>query len=104
MAKDKFQLIVALINAGFSDLVMDAVRAEGAGGGTIIRARGTGKSEMEKKYGIIITPDKEAILIVSKKEDTDKIMTSIYKCAGMNTKGQGICFALPIDDVVGLKF
>lgn len=104
MAKEKYQLVIALVNSGFSDLVMDAARAEGATGGTIIRARGTGKSEMEKKYGIVITPDKEAILIVTNKNITDQVMSTIYKCAGLATRGQGICFALPIDDVVGLKY
>ncbi len=36
----EFDLIVAIVNRGFSDLVMDAARAAGASGGTVpARAR-----------------------------------------------------------------
>lgn len=100
----KFEVIIALINAGFSDLVMDAAREEGARGGTIIHARGTGTKEMEKKYGIVITPEKELIMILVSEDIKDKVLSAIYKSAGLGTQGQGIAFTLPVDDVVGLKF
>ena len=99
----KFELIIALVNSGFSDVVMDAAREEGARGGTIIHARGTGTKEMEKKYNIIITPDKEMILILVKEEIRDKILSVIYKAAGLGTDGQGIAFSLPVENVVGIK-
>lgn len=100
----KFEVIIALINAGFSDLVMDAAREEGARGGTIIHARGTGTKEMEKKYGIVITPEKELVMILVNDDIKDKVLSAIYKSAGLGTQGQGIAFTLPVDDVVGLKF
>ena len=99
----KFELIIALVNSGFSDVVMDAAREEGARGGTIIHARGTGTKEMEKKYNIIITPDKEMVLILVKEEIRDKILSVIYKAAGLGTDGQGIAFSLPVENVVGIK-
>ena len=99
----KFELIVALVNSGFSDVVMDAAREEGARGGTIIHARGTGTKEMEKKYNIIITPDKEMVLILVKEEIRDKILSVVYKAAGLGTDGQGIAFSLPVENVVGIK-
>ena len=100
----KFEVIIALINAGFSDLVMDAAREEGARGGTIIHARGTGTKEMAKKYDIVITPDKEMIMILVSEDIKDAVLAAIYKAAGLGTQGQGIAFTLPVDDVVGLKF
>ena len=99
----KFELIIALVNSGFSDVVMDAAREEGARGGTIIHARGTGTKEMEKKYNIIITPDKEMVLILVEEEIRDKILSAIYKAAGLGTDGQGIAFSLPVENVVGMK-
>ena len=99
----KYELIIALVNSGFSDVVMDAAREEGARGGTIIHARGTGTKEMEKKYNIIITPDKEMVLILVKEEIRDKILSVIYKAAGLGTDGQGIAFSLPVENVVGIK-
>ncbi len=103
MDEVKFELIVVLVNSGFSDVVMDAAREVGARGGTIIRARGTGTKDMENKYNIVITPDKEMILILAKETIRDQMLSAIYKAAGLGTDGQGIAFALPVNDVVGIK-
>ncbi len=100
----KFELIIVLVNAGFAGVAMDAARECGARGGTIIHARGTGTKEMEKKYNIVITPDKEMLMIVVKSDIKDNVLSAVYKAAGLASDGQGIAFSLPIDDVVGLKF
>ena len=83
---------------------MDAARAEGARGGTVINARGTADKNLEKKYGVAITPDKELVLIIVDKEIRDNVLTAIYKAAGLDTDGHGIAFSIPVSDVVGLKF
>lgn len=102
--EEKFEVIIAFVNSGFSDLVMNAAREEGARGGTIVHARGTGTAEMEKKYNIIITPDKEMIMILVNDKIKDKVLSAVYKAAGLGSDGQGIAFTLPVEDVVGLKF
>ena len=103
MDEVKFELIVVLVNSGFSEIVMDAAREVGARGGTIVRARGTGTKDMEKRYNIVITPDKEMILILVKETIRDQMLSAIYKAAGLGTDGQGIAFSLPVNDVVGIK-
>lgn len=103
MDEVKFELIVILVNSGFSEIVMDAAREVGARGGTIVRARGTGTKDMEKRYNIVITPDKEMILILVKETIRDQMLSAIYKAAGLGTDGQGIAFSLPVNDVVGIK-
>lgn len=104
MENKDYEVIIALVNQGFSETVMDAAREVGARGGTIVHARGTGNKEMEKKYGVIITPNKEMIIILVKKDIRDEVLTAIYKTAGLSTDGQGIAFALPVEAVAGLKF
>ena len=100
----KFELVITFVNTGFADQVMNAAREVGARGGTIIHARGTATKEMEKKYGVVITPDKEMVLILVNTKIKDKVLSAIYKEAGLQTAGQGIAFSLPVEDVVGLKF
>ena len=41
------EVILCIVNAGFSDDVMEAAREFGARGGTVIRARGTANPEAE---------------------------------------------------------
>ena len=103
MDEIKFELIVVLVNSGFSEIVMDAAREVGARGGTIVRARGTGTKDMEHRYNIVITPDKEMILILVKETIRDQMLSAIYKAVGLGTDGQGIAFSLPVNDVVGIK-
>ena len=97
---DQKELIVCIINNGYSDLVMQAAKNEGARGGTIFHARGTSNSDAEKFFGIKVSPEKEVVFIVCYSDIKDNIISAIYKDAGLNTKGQGIVFTLPINDFV----
>ena len=99
----KGELIVIIINKGYSDLAMNAARSCGARGGTILNARGTGNDEIEKFFGVPIQPEKELILIVVDKEITENVLMQIYKEAGLETKGQGIAFSIPVDDMIGFQ-
>ena len=101
---EKHEVIVAIVNEGFSELVMNAAREVGARGGTIAHARGTGTKEIEKKYGVVITPQKEMIYILVNAKIRDQVLAAINKAAGIDTNGQGICFSLPVSNVSGLKF
>ena len=98
------QLICCIVNAGFSETVMEAARGAGARGGTVIRARGTANPQAERFFGIAIQPDKELVLIVTKTECKDDILTALYEKVGLETPGQGIAFSLPVDKVAGINF
>lgn len=102
--KSNFEVIIVIVNEGYTDQVMDAARDAGARGGTIVHARGTANKEMEKKYGIVITPSKEMLYILVNEDIRDAVMSAVNKAVGIETKGQGIVFALPVSHVAGLKF
>lgn len=97
-----YELILTIVNRGFADLVMDAAKKAGASGGTIVHARGTGIHEAEKFFGIIVQPEKELVLILAAREEKNAIMASICTNAELKDVGKGICFSLPVDQVVGL--
>lgn len=92
-----FQLLVCIVNAGFSQNVMEAARAAGARGGSIIRGRGSANPEAEEFFNISIQPDKEVILILVTDEIKDAVMTAVFKNSGLSTDGQGIAFSLPVE-------
>ena len=100
---EKYEVIVAIVNEGHSDKVMDAAREAGARGGTITHARGSGTKDIEKKYGIIITPQKEMLYILDNENMRDQVMSAINSAVGIDTPGQGIVFSLPVDNISGLK-
>ena len=102
MSDFNHEVIFCIVNAGFSDEVMDAAREYGARGGTVIRARGTAGQEAEKLFNIAIQPEKEIVMILVDKKIKNDILHALYKAVGLNTPGQGIAFTVPVVDVVGL--
>lgn len=98
----QYELIVCIVNVGFSDAVMDAATKAGAKGGTVINARGTANKEAESLFKIKIQPEKEMVMIIVPSELRNDVLRAIYTAVGLNSPGQGIAFALPVDNVVGL--
>ena len=103
MANNKFEMIMCIVNTGFSETVMDAAKEVGARGGTVIHARGTANKEAEQFFHITIQPDKEIVMILVPADIKDKVLHALYQHAGLKTEGQGIAFSLPVDDVVGIN-
>ncbi len=96
------EVIICIVNAGFSDAVMDAAKEFGARGGTVIHARGTANSEAVKKFEIPVSPEKEMVMILVPSEIKDDILHALYRAVGLKTPGQGIAFSMPVDAAVGL--
>ena len=99
----EYELIIVIANQGYNNLVMDAAREVGAGGGTVLHAKGTGMEKAEKFLGVSIAAEKEMIFIVTKKKDKNAIMKAIMEQAGMQSKAKSIVFSLPVTDTAGLR-
>ena len=54
MNKKAFDLIITVVNKGFSDYVIDTAKKGRRGGATIIHGRGTGIHEQDSFFGISI--------------------------------------------------
>lgn len=103
MAKtQQHEAVFCIVNEGFSEAVMDAAREAGATGGTVLHATGTASVEAEKKFGIIVQPQKEIVMILVDSKIKEDVLHSLYESVGLQTAGQGIAFTLPVSEVVGL--
>lgn len=97
------ELLVVICNQGYNEQVMDAAREAGAGGGTVIHARGTGMAKAEKFLGISLASEKDVIFIVTATEKKKAIMSAIMEKAGLETKAKAIVFSLPVEDTAGMR-
>lgn len=93
-------MVVIIVNSGAADEAMDAARKAGASGGTIINARGTGREEDAKFFGITIFPEKEVLLIVAAREEADAIIDRVRALESLAGPGSGIAFTLPVRDYI----
>ena len=100
--KEKFELVMCIVNSGFSEIVMGCARECGAKGGTVIQARGTAKDEVENAFNISIHPEKEIVMILVVDRIKDNILQALHTAAGTHSPAQGIAFTLPVESVVGI--
>jgi nitrogen regulatory protein PII len=102
MSKSGYELVLCIVNTGFSETVMNAAKEVGARGGTVIHARGTANKEAEEFFHITIQPDKEIVMILVPEQIRDDVLHALYREAGLKSEGQGIAFSMPVTNVVGL--
>lgn len=102
MADHEYSMIMAIVNQGFSEDVMNAARPKGASGGTVFHSRRIGTQEAMKFWKISVQEEREVVLILAQKEDKLAIMQEIGRQCGMNSKAQGIVMSLPVDGIAGL--
>lgn len=98
-----YALLIAITERGNSEVVMEAARSAGAGGGTLIHGKGTGSEYASKFFGVSIADEKDMIYIVVKKRDKTPVMKAIMDQAGISTRYRTVVFSLPVDSVVGLN-
>ena len=97
------ELIVAVYEKGYTDMVMDAAREAGAGGGTTIRAKGTGAGA-QKFFGLSLAEEKEMLFIVTATDKKKDIMRAIMQNAGIDSKAHSLVFSLPVTESAGFRF
>lgn len=95
--------IVAIVERGKADKIVDAAKKAGATGATIFYARGTGTTEAKKFFNLHIESSKEVILILSEASNKERIMKAIVETGKLKEPGTGIVFSVEISDLIGLK-
>lgn len=99
----KYDLIVASVETNRMDEAMEAARAAGAAGGTVIRARSLENAKAEQFIGISLMEEREILLILTKKEGKLAIMEALSEKIGLKTDAGGVIFSLPVDRTAGIS-
>ena len=102
MSESTYVLIAAIVNRGFGGEAMDAARAAGARGGTLVHSRSIGSEEATNFWGLGIHEEKEIVLILADHEMKVGIMRAISENCGMHSEAEGLVLSLPIDSVMGV--
>lgn len=103
MEENRFSLIVVIAPKGYTEPVMDAARSAGAGGGTIIHAKGVGEKNATPFFGMSIASEQELIYIVAKQKDEKAIMRAIMEKTSSKQSHAAAVFSLPVNHVIGLR-
>ena len=96
--ENSYQMINIIVNKGYAEDAMAAARKAGAGGGTIVNARGTAKEGDEKFFGMDIVPEKDMLMIVTPSDKKDDIVAAIKELPCFSKAGSGIIFCNEASD------
>ena len=97
-----YQIIITIVNRGKAEDVIEAAKAAGSKGGTIINARGSGVNETSKLFNMDIEPEKEMVMILSKEDITENIVSSIHERLEIDKPGNGIIFIQNVNKTYGI--
>lgn len=99
----KYELLLVIANQGYTEQIMDAARAGGAGGGTVLHAKGTGMEHAEQFLGFSLASEKEIVLIVVPHAKKNDIMRAVMDQAGLTSEAKAIAFSLPVTSTAGMR-
>ena len=97
-----YHLITVIVEKGRGEDVITAATKAGSTGGTIINGRGAGIHETSKLFSMDIEPERELVYILTKKEITTNILTSIRDDLEMDKPGNGIIYTQDVNNVYGI--
>ncbi|NQZ93271.1 MAG: P-II family nitrogen regulator [Moritella sp.] len=100
-----FKLIVAFVDAGITDCIMDAARSAGATGATIINnARGEGLKQSKTFFGLTLETQRDVLLFIVEEHLSRHILEEINKVGQFDEKpGSGIAVQIDVEDAVGVS-
>ena len=96
--EDNYQMINIIVNKGYAEDAMAAARKAGAGGGTIIGARGTAKEGDAAFFGMKIVPEKEMLMILVPAEKKAAVVEAVTALPCFAEAGSGIIFCNEAQD------
>ena len=99
----RFKLIVATVKTDVTDRIVDAAKAAGATGATIIPAHGTGINEAKTFFGLTLEAQTDLVMFLLEEHLAETVMKAIYAAGHFEKPGTGIAFVLPVDQVAGLE-
>ena len=101
MIKDGYELVVTIVNKGWSSTIIEASQEAGARGATVLKGRGAGL-KVAALFGIPVEPEKDIILNAVPADISRQVLLAISHSAALVKPGNGIAFILPIAGIVGV--
>ena len=101
----KFKLIMAMVEDRLTDAVLEAARAGGATGATVITSvRGEGLRPEKTFLGLDLTSARDILLFLVAEPRAREILEAIEATGNFDDNpGSGIALQIEIEDAVGLK-
>ena len=98
-----YKLIIAMVKTDKTDQIVDAAKAAGGTGATIIPARGTGIHEAKTFFGLTLEAQSDVVLFLVDERLVEPVLGAVYEAGQFKEAGTGIAFVLDVDRAIGLE-
>ena len=101
----RFKLIIALVDDDVTDNILDASRAAGATGATVINnARGEGIKQSKTFFGLTLETQRDVLLLLVEEHLSREVLEKISDVGHFDdSPGTGIAFQIDVEDAVGIS-
>lgn len=99
----EYKVIFAALKPSVTDQVVDAAKACGISGATIIPGRGTGMHDAHTFLGLTLERETDVVVFLTEVELVDPVMAAIEQAGRLDEHGTGVVFVLPVERVAGIK-
>jgi hypothetical protein len=99
-----FKMIIVFIEDGKTDAIMDAARAAGATGATVIHnARGEGLKVSKTFLGLTLETQRDVLLFLVEEHLSRRILEEIARIGRLDEDpGVGIAIQIDVEDAMGI--
>ncbi|PIE83556.1 MAG: transcriptional regulator [Candidatus Contendobacter odensis] len=99
-----FKLIVVMVDENKTKKVLEAARATGATGATVLnQARGEGLEPRTTFFGLSLETRCDVVLLLVEEHLSRRILEAIAAVGGFDdTSGTGIAFQIDVEDAIGV--
>jgi nitrogen regulatory protein PII len=98
----KFALLVAIVAENLEEKAIDVARQAGAGGMTILSARGTGAEEKKTFFGLTYQGSQTMLVCILERKLALTVMKALTDDLELKTHSKGVVFTIPLEHLAGI--
>lgn len=99
----KFSVLVAMLAEDMEDKAIDVAKRAGAGGVTLLSARGIGAEEKKTFFGLTYEGSQSVLLFVLERSLSLKVMKALTRELELASHSRGVVFTVPVEHIAGIE-
>ncbi|RRQ24769.1 transcriptional regulator [Guyparkeria sp. SCN-R1] len=99
----RFSVLAAMVAEDMEEKAIEVAKAAGAGGVTLLDARGIGAEEKKTFFGLTYEGSQSVLLFVLERSLSLKVMKALTRELELNEHSKGVVFTMPIEHIAGIE-
>ena len=98
----KFAMLIAIVAEEMEEKAIDVAKQAGAGGMTLLGARGIGAEEKKTFFGLTYQGSQAVLICVLEKKLSLHVMKALTHELDLKIDSRGVVFTVPLDHLAGI--